>query len=109
MSQKITEDQLKEWKAKYGDGNILALNIEGEKVYFVKPSKSGKFFHIAKRALIFQQQNDIIGAGEVVFNQCYLGGLGDKKEIDKENPVYLNCCIKCCDLIEILESNFTTV
>jgi hypothetical protein len=108
MFQSITEETIKAWKDKYGQDNVIALNIADGKIYFKKPTTSQNYFHIAKRAIIHQQQNDLLTAGEIVFNECYLGGLGERADINIDSSVFVNACFRCADLIEVLEGNFTT-
>lgn len=107
MFVEVSEATIKAWKEKYGEDSIIALNFEEGKIYFKKPSKGKNYFHTAKRAVIFQQQNDLLSAGEIVFNECYLGGIGEQKDIDVNNSIYINACFRCADLIEVLEANFT--
>lgn len=107
MFTKVSTQAIESWKEKYGEGNLLVLKFKGGEVYFQKPEKTPNYFHTAKRVIILQQQQDLLSAGEVVFNETYLGGLGDRKDINKNSSIYINTCVRCGDLIELLEANFT--
>lgn len=106
MHIKVSQEQVDAWKKKHTGGVLIWKTKEGE-VYFKNPNKSEHFFHTIKRALVFQQNKDLVSAGEVIFNECYLGGLGDFKDIEKNNPIFVGACLACTDLIEITEGNFT--
>ena len=109
MVENITDEQIKSWQDKYGKGNIICLEFGKAKIYLLDPAKSTNYFHMAKRMMIEQQKNDLIGSGEIIFNECYLGGLGERKEIDKNTAEYINTCVHCTNLIPVLEVNFTTL
>ncbi|WP_052594160.1 hypothetical protein [Aureispira sp. CCB-QB1] len=106
MFIKVSNEQIEAWKKKHVEG-VLAWETQEGKVYFKNPNKSEKYFHTIKRALVFQQNKDLVSAGEVIFNACYLGGLGDLNNIEKNHPSYVGACLACTDLIEITEGNFT--
>lgn len=110
MFTEVSKEQIEAWKKEHGEDGVIMLAFskpQGE-VYFKTPEKSKNLFHMAKRAIAFQQQNDTISAGEVILNECYLGGLGDLKTLDKNTLVYVNSCMYCTQLIESLEAVFTT-
>lgn len=119
MFTEVTETQVKEWKSKYGQDSIIALDfrtadekekeVDGKQVYLVKPEKTANYFDTAKRAMNSSMSGDEVSASEIVFNECYLGGLGQKKEINKNSIEYLSVVLKCNSLLTVLESNFTTV
>lgn len=106
MFIKVSDEQIEAWKKKHTEGVLTWETTKGN-VYFKNPNKSNKYFHIIKRALIFQQNKDLVSAGEVILNACYLGGLGDLEDIEKNDPNYVGACLACTDLIEITEGNFT--
>lgn len=106
MFAEVTEKQVESWKEKYEEG-VLIWDTPNGKLYLRNPNKSDKFFHTIKRALVFQRRDDLVSAGEIIFNQCYLGGLGELKEINKNDPVYISVCLACTELIELVEGVFT--
>jgi hypothetical protein len=106
--QPISEEQIEAWKKEHGTLTVLNFSKPEGKVYFIDPNKSKNYFHMAKRAISYQQRNETIEAGEVIFNECYLGGLGDPSKIEKNTSIYINACVYCTQLIESLEAVFTT-
>ena len=44
---------------------------------------------------------NLVGAGKVVFDGCYIGK--DIDEIQKEIYIYANICLKCARIVEFLE------
>ena len=105
----ISEATIKEWKDKYGEDGVLCLSLKEGKVYLLNPEKSSNLFHMTKRAITAQNQGDPLEAGEIIFNECYLGGLGDKKDINKNSLAYISTCMHCTNLIDVMEGNFTVV
>lgn len=106
MLVEVSKEQVQSWKEEHPEG-VLTWEAPQGKVYLKNPNKSKNFFHTIKRALALQRQNDLVGAGEIIFNESYLGGLGTLKEIDKNNPIYISICLACTELIELVEGNFT--
>lgn len=106
-SNGCTPEQLKTWKAEYGECSILKIELRGETIYLLDPEKSKNYFHTVKRALQFTMQDDPASAGEVIFKECYLGGLGELSKIDTNTPLYFDLCIKCSNLCSIAEGDFT--
>ncbi len=106
--QNVSTEQIEAWKKEHGTLTVLAFSKPQGQVYFIDPAKSKNYFHMAKRALAFQQSNDTIGAGEVILNECYLGGLGELSKMNKNTPLYVNMCVLCTQLLEQLEAVFTT-
>lgn len=107
MFEEITEKQIQAWKEKH-TGGVLSWDAPNGKIYLINPNKSDKFFHTVKRALMLQRREDLVGAGEIIFNECYLGGLGKLEDINKNDPVYISICLACTELIELVEGVFTT-
>lgn len=107
MFQEITAEQIAAWKKQYGEEAVLMLKFDKGKVYLLEPTKAKGFFLLAKRVLIAQQANDMLEAGQIVLNQCYLGGLGDLKEVNQDSAEYVSCCLNCTNLIGVMEASFT--
>lgn len=103
----VTQEQIKAWKQEYGDNSILKIKLRGDVVYLLDPEKSKNYFHMAKRTLQFLLKDDIGGAGEVVFNECYLGGLGKIDSIDTNAPIYFDACYYAGQLMEVAKGSFT--
>lgn len=108
MFKEVSTEQIEAWKKEHGELVVLNFSKPQGKVYFIDPPKSKNYFHMAKRATAYQQSNESISAGELIFNECYLGGLGDLSKIDKNTAIYFNTCAYCTQLIESLEAVFTT-
>lgn len=106
--QNVSTEQIEAWKKEHGTLTVLAFSKPQGQVYFIDPNKSKNYFHMAKRAIAYQQRNETIEAGEVILNECYLGGLGELSKIDKNTSIYVNMCMYCTQLIESLEAVFTT-
>lgn len=105
--QPISEEQVEAWKKQHGKVLILNFPKQGGVVYLAEPENTKNFFHMAKRAVTYQNQDDTISAGEVILNECYLGGLGELLKIDKNTKIYFSMCLYCTNLMDALEGFFT--
>jgi hypothetical protein len=110
----LSEEQVQQLKSQHGAGKIIVVTVCNQKVYFLDPNHSKNYFHTAKRVLRLQQMKDMAGAGEVIFNECYLGGIGvnsiDEKinEVDRNTPLYFSLCVALNNLMELHLGSFTT-
>lgn len=109
---KITEAQIAEWKAKYGEVYIIEVSEEPEKYeagvptpelddlptvkgYLKKPSRTTMNFALATLP------RDIIKAGKAVLRDCWLGG--DERLRNDENYA-ATAALQVIELIEIYQA-----
>lgn len=62
----MTDQQLSEWKKKYGD--VFEFTVEGKSCYMRKPDRKVLAFAMTK------VQTDPTGFAEAIINNCWLGG-----------------------------------
>ena len=91
--ERITQNQIKEWKRKFG--SVYEIAVEGKKGYFRTPDRN-----ILGYALSQNTQNPIT-YNEILAKNCWLGG---DKELLEEDTLFLSISGKLADLIEIKEA-----
>jgi hypothetical protein len=75
-----TESQIKQWKAKYGEVHEVCVEIEADQeafAYFKKPDR--RVLALAAKFI----ENDPIKAGDVLFENCWVGGDEQIKDDDE--------------------------
>jgi hypothetical protein len=70
--QNPTQEQIEEWKKKYGD--IHVVKLEGKKCYVRKP--------LRKDIAYSSKAKDFVQGKEIVVNACFLGGDEEFKNDD---------------------------
>ena len=106
---KITAEQIKEWKAKYGTIKKIVLDREvetqtdpktgkekevvvnvGKLLYLKKPDRATIKYAMAK-SFKADQTVDAISPGEIILKKCWLGG---DEEINTDDKYYFRACIE---------------
>lgn len=99
-----TAEQINTWTQ---EGKApLTITLEGKTIYIQDPETHQDYFHMMKRSVSLAMQHDLVGAGEVIFNTCYLGGLGPLKQIPKDK-IYLSACLAASNQVEMHKGTFT--
>lgn len=87
------EEQIAEWKRKYG--SVFELSVEGKKAYLRKPDR--KTLGYASTA----GQTDPMKFNEVLLKGCWLGG---DEEIRTDDELFLAASGKLGELIQVKEA-----
>lgn len=90
---KATKEQIKNWKAKYGD--VFAIEIDGKYAYF-KPA----IRKIVRFATSKGQTNPMAFA-EAIIENCWIGG---DEELKTNDSYFLSLMQKVDELVEIKEA-----
>jgi hypothetical protein len=92
---KVVEQQVKEWKAKYGEGNVLryAVPVGKDDIaegFFVRPSAqtSTKLLALYSRAMTAYHEKKTLICGQIILNECFLGG--DERFKDTGSMVHIS-------------------
>jgi len=101
----VNDQQLKEWEAKYGEDNVKCVTIkvsptDEAKGYFVAPSKVERPRSLYSRTLTFWKSNQVLEAGEVVLNECWLGG--DPRFKEAESMVHITAAQALANEVDFL-------
>lgn len=91
--EKITKEQIAEWKKKYG--TVFQLSVDGKTAYLRKPDR--KTLSYASTA----GQTDPLKFNEVLLKGCWLGG---DEEIRTEDDLFLAASGKLGELIQLKEA-----
>lgn len=91
--EKITKEQIEEWKKKYG--TVFQLSVDGKTAYLRKPDR--KTLSYASTA----GQTDPLKFNEVLLKGCWLGG---DEEIRTEDDLFLAASGKLGELIQLKEA-----
>lgn len=96
--EKVTQEQINEWKAKYGEIVKITVKDEtkGDKVcYLHKPTrKTLSYASVAGK-------NDTLKFNEVILRDCWVAG---DEEIKTDDTLFLSVSAKLNALIEIKEA-----
>ena len=95
---KITEEQIQEWKGKYGE--IYELEIEDKKGYVRKPTRV-EMRHAYAVAMAGNGSLNPFMLGETLLKDCWLGG---DTEIMEEDGYYIGAVHKMVDLYNIKQA-----
>lgn len=89
----ITQKQINEWKAKYGE--VFKLKIEGKECYLKTPDRKtlGYASSIASK--------DPLKFNEILLNNCWLEG---DEEIKTKDSLFLAASSKIAEIIEVKEA-----
>lgn len=109
----VTAEQIEKWKAKHG--KVHGIIVDGHIAYVRKVDRgtvSYALSHMSFKMSSAQSDDDtktiemnvgkLFKQGEVVLNNCWLGGSG---EIKSEMSLWSAACIKAGELIEIKEAD----
>lgn len=107
QNTEISKEQVEAWKEQHGDNAVLRIEIKGTEIFILDPTKVKDYFNLFKRCIQYTLSGDLVSAGELVVNTCYLGGLGSKKEMDRTSQVYASLCFNCAKLLDVEEETFT--
>lgn len=91
--EKTMEEQIKEWKNKYG--SVFELSVDGRRAYLRKPDR--KTLSYASTA----GQTDPLKFNEVLLKGCWLGG---DEEIRTDDELFLAASAKLGELIQVKEA-----
>lgn len=91
--EKITKEQIAEWKKKYG--SVFQLSVEDKTAYLRKPDR--KTLSYASTA----GQSDPLKFNEVLLKGCWLGG---DEEIRTDDDLFLAASGKLGELIQVKEA-----
>lgn len=96
-----SESEIKGWKNQYGE-NLHCVEAGGKRLYY-KGLKANdvKRRLIYARAVMFVHRNQVVEAGEVVFNELALGG--DEGFKDNNSLEFLSITQHFVDLVGFLE------
>ena len=86
----VTKEQIKEWKAKYGD--VFMVEVEGKKGYLRKPDRKTLSFAFSKG------QSDPLAMSEVILTNCWLAG---DEELRTDDGYFLAINTQIDRLVEI--------
>ena len=78
-----------------------SIKIEGKEYKICEPNFD--VLALAFTQLISKGQADIIKAGQVIFDACYLGNPEELVEIQKNTKLYLSICLQAGSLIEVFD------
>ena len=92
-----TADQLKDWKKKYGDGNLFEAVVEDKKAVLHKPSRNDLSFARAGRSL----GKDMLKFYEIILKQCWIDG---DIEIQESDSHFFGVMPLLDEMIEIKEA-----
>ena len=108
MEKIISEGQIEQWKEKYGA--VCVIDYEDKKVY-LRPFDSSfeNYYATACRVGKMQAKDDMVEAGTILFNSCYLGGLGDLTEINENTPEFVALSVACNNLFQVPEIGLTII
>ncbi len=74
-TKKVTQEQINEWKEKYGD--VFKIEFEdGKEAFLRQPDRKTLSFAMTK------MQTNPLGFAETILNQCFLGGDEEVKTND---------------------------
>jgi hypothetical protein len=90
---KATNEQVSEWKAKYG--KVYCIQVDGKACYLKKPSRKALGY-----ASMAGKENPL-KFNEVLLNDCWLGG---DEEIKKDDTLFLSVSAKLSELVEVKEA-----
>ena len=92
------EDQIKEWKRTHGENKIFQIDVETDdvkaKAYFRKPT-------LEILSLASKYSDDLIKTGEVLFDNCWLGG---DDVFNEDDEVKFSAYVQLNSLFEIKTS-----
>lgn len=77
-----TEEQLKEWKAKYGEKNVFEVKVEDKRAVLHKPDRKALSYAAAGSS----SGKDPLKFNEIILNQCWIDG---DEEIRKDDDYFL--------------------
>jgi hypothetical protein len=90
--EKITENQIADWKAKYGTNNVYAIKTDDKVCYLKKPDVQ---MLISAQSM---SQNNLFKFAEVILKNCWLGGDEDFKT---DVQYFSTAAVKISELTEI--------
>ena len=93
MTGHASEEQIQDWKRKYGD--VYAIETEGSVCYLHKPDRS------TMKAVAAVGMNDPIRSNEVLLENCWLGG---DESIKTDDAKFFAVSPKLAELIEVKEA-----
>lgn len=85
----LTEEEIAELKKAHGEIAVIELKQKKEvigRAYFKPLNNFVGYRDTMARFISADRKGQPFEAGEIVFNECYLGGLADKNEMD--SPYY---------------------
>lgn len=91
--EKLSKEQIAEWKKKYG--SVFLLSVDGKNAYLRKPDR--KTLSYASTA----GQTDPLKFNEVLLKGCWLGG---DEEIRTDDELFLAASAKLGELIQLKEA-----
>jgi hypothetical protein len=93
----VTEEQIDAWKKEHGE--VFTLTVEtkdGPIVGYLKPADR----NVIARAMPFTMRQQLIEAGEIIIDNCFIGG--DPSLKDHYSPVGIAASINAVNAVEIL-------
>ena len=96
--EKVSQEQINEWKAKYGEIVKITVKdeVNGDKCcYLHKPTrKTLSYASVAGK-------NDALKFNEIVLRDCWLAG---DEEIKTDDTLFISASAKLADLIDVKEA-----
>lgn len=104
----MNKEQIDAWKKEHAE---LFKAKYGEETVYLKPfnSKSSSYFATSCRLAKMQSKEDFVEAGELLLRTCYLGGLGELNEVNRDTPEYISLCISCNELFQLPNVSLTSI
>ena len=105
------QPEIEEWKKKYGEDNVKKVTVEVAEndtaiMYFLDPKASPKRRSIYSRVLMMMRKDNTIDAGQIIMNECWLGG--DNRFKDPDSMVCITGAITLTNEINFLPSSVGT-
>lgn len=106
----ITQEQIENWKKEYGADQVYCLELKKDgnivKVYFKNTDCVKNKFSLMSRFMTFSASNQEMESGELILKSCYLGGLGELKELSRDSDEYISACIYARSIPSFMEGDF---
>lgn len=111
----VTEQQIAEWKEKYGDGNVMKLEVAESFVKFdphMMPDEDDEMSGPVAVAYIYKPTDKqlsfamskmpaFLEAGKTIVKNCFLGG---DERIKTDTSMLNAAALQCVELIEIRQA-----
>ncbi|MDO5608256.1 MAG: hypothetical protein Q4G08_07375 [Capnocytophaga sp.] len=89
--QTVTQEQINEWKKKYGE--VYRLHFEdGKEIFLKKPDRKTLSYAMTK------MQNNPLGFAETILNLCFVGG---NEEVKTDDAYFFGAAAQLEGLMEV--------